>query len=515
MRINCYSEGNSRDRRWLLPGNNQLILAGILIAAFIGALFLGISIGQENYFETYIVLLLLGTPTLLFILKGNYWLFIPFVIRCGLPAIPLIAGRSVALKEIWIALSLSMLVGQLVLYRSRRPRFNRLEFIPIYVIFAWVVVMFFRESIGLAIMGSEEQGARKYIGIFLGIISIFVIAHQKISEKQCKWLARLVLIATFIASVFALVNYLFFRVVSVEAEQWASTYYTYHQILSNFPLILIMWIFSKYSPAEIVWKVKLWPGFLLGFSYSLILYSGKRMHLALVLLLPIIAALIRKQYAAAMMYSAAVMVFLSMLIVVQGNIYQLPGSVERALSFVNYIPGVEWKSTRGIKKTTFRSTLNEIALEKIAKHPVIGNGISVSESEIMEYEAMEEYAVEDVDSHAYRMAAGSAWHNTWLGISTDFGIPCTMVFAVLWLQIFRYAFRLRRQLPVGSYARVLVTLLLLMNLGDLLQSWVAGHSLADIIWARGWQFGILLALRFNMTGGGEELTKLEQEKVAG
>jgi hypothetical protein len=54
-----------------------------------------------------------------------------------------------------------------------------------------------------------------------------------------------------------------------------------------------------------------------------------------------------------------------------------------------------------------------------------------------------------------------------------------------------------------------------MNLGDLLQSWVAGHSLADIIWARGWQFGILLALRFNMTGGGEELTKLEQEKVAG
>lgn len=61
--------------------------------------------------------------------------------------------------------------------------------------------------------------------------------------------------------------------------------------------------------------------------------------------------------------------------------------------------------------------------------------------------------------------------------------------------IFRYAFYLRRELPIGSYARLLVTMILILNFGDLLQSWVAGHSLEDILWQRGWQFGILLALK--------------------
>jgi len=498
MRI--INRNESRVKSSLQPGNNQLILVGVLVVAFIVALFFGVSIGQENYFETYIVLLLLGTPAMLFVLKGNYWIFIPFVIRCGLPAIPIVAGRAVALKEIWLALCVIMLAGQLLIYRSRRPIFNRIEFIPIYVILTWVVIMFFREGIGLAILGSAEQGGRKYVGIVLGIISIFVIAHQSISEKQCKWLVKLILIATFTATVYALVNYLFFRVVTVEEAQWANTYYTYHQILSNFPLILVMWTFSKYSPTEIIFKIKLWAGFILGFSYSLVMYSGKRMHFALALLVPVISAVIRRQYAAVMMYGAAAVILLSILIVGQGVVDKMPGSVERALSFVDYIPGVEWKSNR-IKKTTFRSTLNEIALEKIAEHPVIGNGLSVSESEIIEYEAMEEYAVEEVDLHAFSMAAGSAWHNTWLGVSTDFGIPCAIIYAIFWLQMFRYAFKLRRDLPVGSAVRMLVTFLLIMNIGDLLQSWVAGHSLEDLLWIRGWQFGILLAIKFQFEKG--------------
>ena len=480
---------------------------GVLTVALILAIYFGISIGQGDYLETYIVLLLLLTPAVLFILKGNYWVFIPFVIRCGLPAIPLMMGKSVALKEIWVALCVFMLAGQLVLYRSRRPRFQQVELIPLYIIMVWTVFMFSREGIGLGILGSDIQGARKYLGIFLGIAATLVIAHQNISEKQCKWLILLILSSVGTAMIFGLVNYFFFRRTDYITEEWASDYYSYHQILSSFPLVLIIWVFSKYSPSEIVAKVNLRMIALLGICYPVIIYSGKRMHLALALVLPIIAAVIRRQYAAVFIYAGISFVGLTVILVGQDNLFELPRSAERSLSFINYLPGVEWEtSTLSNEKTNFRTTLNEISMAKIGEHPILGNGLSVSESEIIEFESMEEYATEDVDSHAYKMAAGSAWHNTWLGISADFGIPCAFVFAVFWLQIFRYAFRLRRQLPSGSYVRLLVTLLLIMNIGDLLQSWVAGHSLADVLWARGWQFGLLLALKFqlNIQGGSWE-----------
>ena len=498
----------------LLPGNNILILTGVLVVGLILAIYFGISIGQGDYFETYMVLLVLGTPAVLFLLKANYWLIIPFAIRCGLPAIPLFAGKSVAFKEVWIVVSVAMLAGQFLLYRSRRTRFERIEFIPLYLIMAWVVVMFFREGIGLSILGSTEQGGRKYLGIILAFFSLLVIAHQHISEKQCKWLIRLILSAAGVAMVVRLINYFFFRRTDYITEQWASEHYTYHQILSSFPLALIIWVFSKYSPAEIIVRLHMRMVALLGVSYAVIFYSGKRMHLALALVVPAIAALIRRQYGSVVMYGASAVVFLSVLLVGQGSLFNLPLSAERALSFVAYIPGVEWKSsTLNVGKTNFRETLNEIALDKIAEHPITGNGLAVSLEEIKGFEAMEQYATVDVDSYAFKMAAGSAWHNTWLGISTDFGIPCALLFAVFWLQMFRYAFRLRRQLPVGSYARLLVTMILLMNCGNLLQSWVAGHSLDDVLWSRAWQLGILLAIRFNIETWSEESTDLEQEKV--
>ncbi len=483
--------------------NNPIALIGTLIIALFLALFLGSSIAQEDYIQVYLAFLLMGTPMVLFIMKKNYWVFIPFALLCGLPAIPLIPGRSVALKEIWIALSLMMFLGQIIISRNRNLKLTGIEFIPIYVITAWVVVTFFLDGAGLAILGSSDMGGRKYVGIILAVLSLLIISQQKVSEAQCKLLIRIILAATFVASIVALVNYFFFRVISVEKEQWASQYYTYHQILSNFPLILITYIFSKYTLPELIIRTKIKATMALAVSYPLILYSGKRMHLVLAIMIPVIASIIRKQYMAAFAMCAAAVLFICGAIASVSMLDKLPGSVERAFSFIDYIPGVEFNSNR-IKTTNFRETLNEIAIEKIQKHPFIGNGLSVSEAEVLEYEAMEQYALEDVDSHAYLMAAGSSWHNTWLGISTDFGIPCTIIFAIFWLQLFRYAFQLRRQLPVGSYARLLVTFLLIMNLGALLQSWVAGHSLEDILWQRGWQFGVLLALRLQLRDGAEQ-----------
>jgi hypothetical protein len=485
---------NNRSR--FLPGNNILILVGVLTLGLILAIYFGVSIGRGDYYETYLVILMLVTPAVLFFLKSNYWLLIPFVIRCGLPAIPLIAGKSIALKEIWVVVCVVMLFGQLFFYRSRQVRLFRIELIPIYLIMSWVVAMFFREGIGLAILGSSAQGGRKYLGIILACLSMVVIFHQKVSEKQCKWLIILIVSSVGTAMIWSLVNYFFFRRVDYETEQWATTYYSYHQILASLPLVLIIWLFSKYSPAEIIVRVQISVMAMLGICYGVIVYSGKRMHLALALVIPFIAALIRRQYGAVMLFGGGGAIALALLVVGQGNFFVLPLSAQRAMSF---IPGMKVDAViEDQSQTNFRTTLRQISLEKIAQHPIIGNGLSVSEGEIIELEAMQEYAVEETDSHAYKMAAGSAWHNTWLGISTDFGIPCAVVFAVFWFQIFKYCVHLRRRLPIGSYAYILVTMLLIMNIGDLLQSWVAGHSLEDVLWVRGWQFAVLWALKIQL-----------------
>jgi len=201
------------------------------------------------------------------------------------------------------------------------------------------------------------------------------------------------------------------------------------------PLVLIIWLFSKYSPAEIIVRVQISVMAMLGICYGVIVYSGKRMHLALALVIPFIAALIRRQYGAVMLFGGGGAIALALLVVGQGNFFVLPLSAQRAMSF---IPGMKVDAViEDQSQTNFRTTLRQISLEKIAQHPIIGNGLSVSEGEIIELEAMQEYAVEETDSHAYKMAAGSAWHNTWLGISTDFGIPCAVVFAVFWFSNFQ------------------------------------------------------------------------------
>jgi O-antigen ligase len=182
---------------------------------------------------------------------------------------------------------------------------------------------------------------------------------------------------------------------------------------------------------------------------------------------------------------------------------------------MSYIPGVKWERVvMDRTKTNFRSTLNEIALEKIALHPFVGNGLSVSEAEIMELEMMEQYAVGETDSYAYKMAAGSAWHNTWLGISADFGIPAAIIYALFWIQFIKYAVQIRRRLPKGSHARVLVNIILIGTIGGLLQSWVSGHSIEDVMWSKSWAFGLLLALKYQLDSGNSDWHRLPAEEAS-
>jgi hypothetical protein len=91
------------------------------------------------------------------------------------------------------------------------------------------------------------------------------------------------------------------------------------------------------------------------------------------------------------------------------------------------------------------------------------------------------------------LALGSSWHNTWLGIWADFGLPAVLFWAMFWVQAVFIGFWVYRRTPHGSAFRTLAMMILLYFIGDILRSWTSGHSANDPF-TRWWMYGIMLCL---------------------
>jgi O-antigen ligase len=142
----------------------------------------------------------------------------------------------------------------------------------------------------------------------------------------------------------------------------------------------------------------------------------------------------------------------------------------------------------------FRETLNRFALDEIRERPVLGRGFKV-DLEALYYLENNPSQVLGADDHfaGAKYAATSNWHNTWLGISADFGIPAAVIFAFLMIGYFRKSLRVLRQLDQKSFQWALVAGILTIVIGDLIRSWQFGHA-SLTYWNISWKVGVLFAV---------------------
>jgi hypothetical protein len=467
-----------------------------LILTTIGALtatfFIGAAIGQSKFIQIYLLFFGLAGLVAVLGMGSKYWMLIPIAFSFSLPAIPF-RGRAFELPELTIV-ACSIIFACRYAINPRGITFFRRAHAGIILYTAWAGIIFVLHPVGLMAMGSSLGGARFYFKIALALAAFLIVANQKISERDTKWIIRLLLIGSIVSMIFNIAEYkLFPSQIYTDPNATTEEYYTWHQAMAGPAMWIMIWLVSRYKIKEVLGFAKPWALFLFILCIAVAAISGKRAAFASVLATPLIAAMLRKEYFYVISSAILAALLIFILTVGQGAWFRLPLQAQRALS---YLPGKwDWEVRSQFQSgiDPFRKEMRELAWKNIKAHPFIGQGYGVSAREIYGIAAKG-------DLHMFtilQLALGSSWHNTWLGIWADFGFPPVIFWAIFWIQAVAVGVWCYRRMPHASPLHTLVLMLLLWFILSICRSWTSGHS-AENAFTTWWMFGVLVSLKYNL-----------------
>jgi hypothetical protein len=452
-------------------------------------LVIGASIGESQFVEVYLVFFCLGAFVAVLALGSKYWLLIPIAFSLNLPAIPFFR-RAFDLPELAIMLCGAVFACRYAL-NPRGVTVFRIPHAGVMLYTAWAGTIFFLHPVGLSGMGSSLGGARFYFKIALALIAFLIMANQKITERDAKWLIRLLLIGAVVSTLINLGRYKLLG--AFEAPDFGPEgYYTWHQELALPAMWITIWLVSRYKTKEVLSFSRPWLPLLLLVCIGIGAVSGKRAGFATVLLAPVIAAVIRKEYFYVVIGAILAAVLISVLTIGQGEWFKLPLRVQRVFS---YLPGKwDWQVKAEFENgiDPFRAEMRRLAWNNIQRHPFVGEGYGVVRTNLVA--VVQLYGLEAVTQN---LAAGSSWHNTWLGIWADLGLPAALFWGVFWIQAVAIGIWLYKRTVHQNVYRTLGLMLLLSFVLAICRSWTSGHSAEDAF-STWWMFGVMVSLKYTL-----------------
>ncbi|MEY2486989.1 MAG: hypothetical protein QOG67_474 [Verrucomicrobiota bacterium] len=470
----------------------RLPLIIITLVALAATFFIGTAIGQGEFVQIYLIFFAIAALIAVFSMGSKYWMLIPVAFSFNVPAIPF-HGRAFEFPEIAIAVCSIIFVCRFAIV-SRGITLFRKAHAGVILYTVWAGIIFMVHPVGLMSSGSSTGGARFYFKIALGLASFLIVANQKISERDAKWLIRLLLIGSVITMAVNIVEYKFFPSHLYNDLSSDEAYYTWQQAMAIPATWFMLWLVSRYKVREIFGFAK--PGALLLalLCIGVAAISGKRAGFATVLLTPLIAAILRKEHFYVFCSALLAALLMFVLTMGQGTLFRLPLQVQRSLS---YLPGkwdweVRSQFQRGIDP--FRQELRELAWQNIKQHPFVGQGYGVNAREIY---GMGRAATDINEFGIMVMALGSSWHNTWLGIWADFGFPAAVFWGIFWLQAIVVSYGVYRGSLHETPIRTLCFMILLAFIEDVLRSWTGGHSAEDPF-TRWWIYGVIVSFAIGL-----------------
>ena len=463
-----------------------------VVVAMLGAAFLGISAGEGDFFGIYVSIFTAAFVAIMIALGDKYWMVVPFAFTSQLPAIP-IKGRLLELPEITAVLCTAVF---LVRYAVKRQNFSvfRREHALILLYTGWVVMIFCMNPVGLSDAGASLGGARFYAKIVMALASFLIMANQVITEIDCKRIILILIFGSILSSAYQISLYLvpsFGATVQLTGE---SEFYSWHQALYAVPSLLICLGFARYRSSDLFSLNRVWA--IVGFVVCAIVIaaSGKRTAIAAVPVFAMSAAFLRREWGFLMVWLAGVLIAATIIVVGHGELFEFPLAAQRAFSFLPAKWGTEMRYMEG-GQDLFRAELRRQALLKIEKDPWFGTGYQVNLSLAQALSAQYAARGGDTELQVAPFAMGSAWHNTWLGYAADFGIPLSVVAALIYLSVIFRGARMMKFFPINTYSAALSMYILLFTIRRLAASHAAGHS-AEEPFGYWWMFGLQIALFF-------------------
>jgi hypothetical protein len=467
-----------------------LIVGSLLGLAL--AVMMGSAIGGQDFQRVALVLgAFLGLGTFLALGK-NYWLLIPFSLGANFPAVPL-AGRSLEFPELAIAGCTLFFLLRVATRKEKMQVFHSVN-IRFLVFIAWVGMVFAINPIGLAMLGSNVGGGRFYLKLGLAFAAFFILSNRTYSEKDIKWVLGLLVFGAFFSMIFGIARYAALGPqIDPTTGMVIEQFYSWHQVLSLPAITIAFLIFARWSPQEIFTFQR--PHLILVYAVCLlfVLLSGKRMALVAAMLAPLISAVMYRQFRYVLIALIMVLAGIFGVVAGQGQWFKLPLVAQRTLS---WLPGdwdPELQSMAG-GTDEWRAELRRIALANIQQDPIVGRGFAVDLQETMTAIGMQMRGG-DMEIQVAAYALGRSWHNTWLGYAADFGIPFSLIQAVLWTSILILSARVFATFGNRSAFGVMALYVFMYTCRDFVASWTSGHSALDAF-DRWWMYGIVVAIYF-------------------
>jgi hypothetical protein len=476
--------------------NSRLLVLGLSVLGIFMAFFMGRAAGQGQIMHIALVFgVMIGAPLLLSLGK-NYWYLIPASLLSGLPAIPF-GGRSINLAELCIALCFGIFVTR-VAFKLDKILLWRTTHIPVYLFMAWVVLIFGLYPVGLAAFGAATIGGRFYAQLLLAFMAFIIIASREITEKDCKWIIIFILGGNIVNAVYSIGSYLLFGSGDEILNPSADTdgFYTWHQNLSVPAWVISFLLFSWKKPSEVIGFRNPLHTLVYLICICLALYSGKRMGIVAVLMAPLLGAILHKQFYYLFLGGIAALVFSLTIIFGHGDVFRLPLQMQRALSILPADWDREVKVVEG-GQDPFRESLRRFAWENIERHPIIGRGFAIEYSEIIGQIMATRY-IGGGDSQAAPFAIGRAWHNTWLGYAADFGIPLSLIQAILYLTVIIVTYKSWSLCPPKSLQKILLGYFFMFTFRDIFASHTSGHTAIDA-YERWWMYAVIFSIYASVT----------------
>jgi O-antigen ligase len=469
----------------------------VLLIGFILALYLGVSVSDGDYFPVLVLLIVISGLAWVLVAESSYWVVLPLAFSLSLPALPF-GGKSFEIPELVSAACFAVFLARLAMGKQN---FNplRIEYLFVTAYVAWVAYIYMRNPSGLLIFGSSSGGARFYFKLALAYFSFVVISNQILDERKSRFIVFSILIASLISLAWTIYTTLKYGG-GVESNFGEESFYTWHQYVAIPAMIGITYLLGRYSFDQIfsLRYFYLIPSFLLG--YLVILQSGKRAMFAGVLITSFFVSIIRGKWIIAFVGALFAFLIVGGLVAGHRQYFELPHRVQRVL--VN-LPG-EWdKEVRAqvgggeAGWDSFRTRINEKAIEQISQSPWIGPGFQINIEEFNRIMVVQGTGAGEDEMILEMLAKGSSWHNMWLGTAADFGIPASVIYGLFYLQVVWLCVHLWRRIKFGSYRHTLLVMTGLYFFYQILVSWTGGHSVMTP-YEQWWHFGLLVAFYYSL-----------------
>jgi len=415
---------------------------------------------------------LLGAAVLFF-LDERYWL-LPVFLFGFFRTLPQLRFTGAELGSIIL---LVMFFVRMALRRDVRIKgfwWFALAAIPFL---SWMCLVWSMNPVGMNIFGSSRIGGRFYFKVILAFLAMFCLSFKKFDELDCKLIAWVMPIGyvTFVLSALLLGD-------KDELELVNTVHYDFIRLSFVAPVFL-----CRFTVPELF--LRFWPFMGLLVCFFLSLYSGNRTASARPVLVGIMAPFFLKRDR----LKTVVLIFLgifalTILVYGQGRVWKLPYSIQRSLSF---LPGRwDWRLQNYGFHDNFRKKLRMYAREHIAENPWFGDG-----GFSLDYEEMA-WTASNRDQESINLHVLSRnWHNVWLGMAADFGIPMSVAWALFMAVLLYRGFLETKNLPAYSWHQTMYLYFYLLIVTEFVNFFFnGGHSAktAELIFI--WT-GLMVAVR--------------------